>query len=69
MLSQNDGNVNRIRFRIRNSSDRTILDDRFDDTVTAESYTTPEGIITHNGAFVAMAMIEGFNPFNRRAIT
>jgi hypothetical protein len=63
--AQNDGNVDRLRFRIRDSNDAKILDDRFDDTVTATSYTTPEGIITHNGAFNATAMVEGFEPFNR----
>ncbi len=65
LLTQNDGNVDRLRARIRDSNDVTILDDRFDDTATATTYTTPPGVITHNGAYIALVMVEGYEPFNR----
>jgi len=65
LLTQNDGNVDRLRVRILDSYDVQVIDDRFDDTATATTYTTPAGVITHNGAFIAQMMVEGLNPFNR----
>jgi|GEM_PF-3081492 len=65
MQTQNDGNVDRIRARILDSNDVWIVDDRFDDSATAKTYTTPQGAITHNGAYVAQIMVEGLAPFNR----
>ncbi len=62
----NDGNINRIRARIFDSNGRRILNATVDDTsLDTTSYLTPAGVITHNGAFVGAALIEGFNPFNR----
>jgi hypothetical protein len=65
LLTQNDGNVDRLRARIIDSYDDWVLDDRFDNTATATSYTTAPDVITHNGAFIAQMMIEGLDPFNR----
>lgn len=65
ILSQNDGNVDRLRVRILDSNNNWMIDDRFDDTVTATTYTTEPGVITHNGAYVTQMMVEGLEPFNR----
>ena len=65
LLTQNDGNVDRLRVRILDSYDVQLLDDRFDDTATATTYTTAQGVINHNGAFIAQMMVEGLNPFTR----
>lgn len=62
---QNDDNVDRLRARIIDSSNARIIDDRFDPTATATNYTTSQGFITHNGAYIAQIMIEGFEPYNR----
>ena len=63
--SANDGNVDRIRIRIRDSNRSQIFDDPFDTTLTATAYMTPSGVITHNGAYVGQVLIEGFTPFDR----
>lgn len=65
LLTQNDGNVDRLRARIIDSNDVQILDDRFDDTASETSYTVAPGVIDHNGAFITQMMVEGLNPFNR----
>jgi hypothetical protein len=65
LANQNDGNIDRLRARIRDSSDAIIVDDRFDPTASATDYITPLGPITHNGAYVAQIMVEGFTPFSR----
>ena len=65
LQTQNDGNVDRIRARILDSNDVWVVDDKFDPTATATMYESPAGAITHNGAYVAHIMVEGFTPFNR----
>ena len=62
----NDGNVDRIRLRVEDSNGTRILDETLDDSsLTATTATVGPGTITHNGAFVAELLLEGFNPFDR----
>lgn len=64
--SLNDGNVDRIRVRIQDSNGSQILNNTVDDTtLTATAYTTPSGVVTHNGAYVGSVLVEGLTPFNR----
>jgi hypothetical protein len=67
LAAQNDGNVDRLRIRVRDSNNLLLLDQRLasGDSLTTTEFTLPDNIVTHDGLYQAEILIEGFTPFNR----
>ncbi len=67
LAAQNDGNVDRLRIRVRDSNDVRLLDQRLEATTSLATtqFTLPNDIVTHDGLYQAEILIEGLNPFIR----
>lgn len=67
LATANDGNVDRLRIRVRDSNNALLLDQRLPagTSLSDTQFTLPGNVVTHDGLYQAEVLVEGFNPLDR----